>query len=252
MDAQIHWCEARQPLAATRKLAESPPAEGAVRLVFIRQVFGLFSVQLIATAAVASWVVNGGQDVNWLRSHEWLFWLSVMMVFGTVCTVSCCEGAARSYPTNYYFLFVFTFFEAIMVGFISAVFTPQSLLLSTAVTGVVFVGLTMLALTRKVDFAGWGIYGIVGALALASLGAAFGTLQAFGIPVETGLVLYDLLGIVFFSFFIVFDTQRMLVDEGDRRLGLEAGDYVFAALSLYLDIVNIFLHVLSLAGRRKN
>ena len=53
-----------------------------------------------------------------------------------------------------------------------------------------------------------------------------------------------LLGALLFCGYIVVDTQALLT-----RLGPD--DYVFAALSLFLDLVNLFLRLLQLLGQRE-
>ena len=45
------------------------------------------------------------------------------------------------------------------------------------------------------------------------------------------------------------DTQLLL---GNKENALSPEDYVFAALSLYTDIINIFLYILSIVGRARN
>ena len=51
-------------------------------------------------------------------------------------------------------------------------------------------------------------------------------------------------GALLFSSFIVVDTQMML-----SKLSPE--EYMMAAINLYLDIINLFLHLLRLLGERK-
>ena len=51
-------------------------------------------------------------------------------------------------------------------------------------------------------------------------------------------------GAVLFSFFIIIDTQMML-----KKLSPE--EYIMAAINLYLDILNLFLHILRAMGERK-
>jgi len=46
--------------------------------------------------------------------------------------------------------------------------------------------------------------------------------------------------------YLVVDTQLML--GGHHRYALSPEEYIFAALNLYLDIVNMFLFILSIVG----
>eukprot|EP00445_Apocalathium_hangoei_P053302 CAMPEP_0204057612 /NCGR_PEP_ID=MMETSP0360-20130528/134421_1 /ASSEMBLY_ACC=CAM_ASM_000342 /TAXON_ID=268821 /ORGANISM="Scrippsiella Hangoei, Strain SHTV-5" /LENGTH=256 /DNA_ID=CAMNT_0051005101 /DNA_START=36 /DNA_END=804 /DNA_ORIENTATION=- len=226
-------------------------ASGAIRRGFVRKVYGVLSMQLLVTFVVASYVYAGGQNSDWLRSHEWLLWVSVFATFASICLMSCCEQVARTYPTNYIFLFVFTFFEAIMIGFVSATFTWQSVLLAAGVTVLVFLGLTLYAFNSAVDFTGSAPYLFAALLCFALFGLLLAVLPLFGVSIDIGVAIYDCIGVMLFSFFIVFDTQLMLGEWGGHKLGFSVDDYVFAALNLYMDIINIFLHLLSLLGDRK-
>lgn len=46
--------------------------------------------------------------------------------------------------------------------------------------------------------------------------------------------------------YLVVDTQLML--GGKHKYSLSPEEYIFAALNLYLDIVNMFLFILSIVG----
>lgn len=48
--------------------------------------------------------------------------------------------------------------------------------------------------------------------------------------------------------FLAVDTQMIL---GNKQLALSPEEYVFAALNLYTDIINIFLYILAIIGRAK-
>lgn len=48
--------------------------------------------------------------------------------------------------------------------------------------------------------------------------------------------------------FLAVDTQLIL---GNKQLALSPEEYVFAALNLYTDIINIFLYILAIIGRAK-
>lgn len=52
------------------------------------------------------------------------------------------------------------------------------------------------------------------------------------------------MGAVLFGVYLVFDTQIML--GGHHKYAISPEEYIFAALNLYLDIVNMFLYILSI------
>lgn len=48
--------------------------------------------------------------------------------------------------------------------------------------------------------------------------------------------------------FLAYHTQLLI---GNRKYSISEDEYVFAALSLYVDIVQIFLFLLQIVGARK-
>ena len=53
-------------------------------------------------------------------------------------------------------------------------------------------------------------------------------------------------GVVMFSVYLVFDLQMVM---GGHKVALGPDEYVFAALNLYLDVINLFLYILQLLNQ---
>ena len=53
-------------------------------------------------------------------------------------------------------------------------------------------------------------------------------------------------GALIFSFYIIYDMQIMM--GGKQKYSVSPEEYIFAALNLYLDILNIFLFILRIFG----
>jgi len=106
----------------------------------------------------------------------------------------------------------------------------------------VAIGLTLYAVFTKTDFAMlWGAL-IVVIIPMLILGImSFFTWS----PFLTNL--YCSLGVILFGIYLVFDT-RMIV--GGDRLKLSLDDYVIGALILYIDIIQIFLYLISLLSKK--
>ena len=64
------------------------------------------------------------------------------------------------------------------------------------------------------------------------------------------IIAYGAAGALVFMVYIVYDTQLMI--GGKHKYSLDPEEYVFAALNLYLDIINLFLYLLSMIGASKN
>eukprot|EP00440_Ansanella_granifera_P008857 gb/GFBE01009598.1/.p1 GENE.gb/GFBE01009598.1/~~gb/GFBE01009598.1/.p1 ORF type:complete len:253 (+),score=51.28 gb/GFBE01009598.1/:1-759(+) len=246
--------EETDPLLRDAQNHDVKRASVAVRRGFVRKVYGLLTAQLALTVLIAAQIVlaaSASSAEDWIKSHEWLLWLSVFGTIAMMCSLLCCRDVVRSYPTNYIILFAFTAAEAIMIGFVSTMFTPQSLLLAAGVTTLIFLALTGYATFSSTDFTGSAPYIFAGLTGLLIFGLVLMLLPLFGVPVAVATMVYDFLGVVLFSFCIIFDTQLMLGEWGGHKVTISIDEYVFAALNLYMDIVNLFFHLLSLVGERR-
>ena len=62
-------------------------------------------------------------------------------------------------------------------------------------------------------------------------------------------IVYASIGAILFSCYLVYDVQILL---SGKRMQLDPDEYVLAALSLYLDILNIFIFLLQLLQSSSN
>lgn len=223
-------------------------ASNQIRLGFVRKVYGLLSAQLLLTVLIAA-PFQLLDDVQ-LQSHTWLLGLSVIMTLTVICASVCFRDMVRTYPYNYIILFTFTVFEAIMVGFVSASYTWQSVMLCAGLTAMIFFGLTIFAFKTETDFTGFGPYLFGALLSLVTWGFMTFVLAACGFQVDWLIMLYDLAGVLVFVLYIVYDTQLIIGGE-HKAHKFSIDDYTFAALTLYLDVIQLFLRLLRLLGERK-
>lgn len=113
--------------------------------------------------------------------------------------------------------------------------------MAVGICGVVCLGLTIFAMQTKWDFT--VLSGSLFALLMALM--MFGILALF-IPSKTLYIFYASLGAALFSVYLVFDVQ--LIMGGKHKYAISPEEYIFAALNLYLDIINIFLYILAIIG----
>ena len=62
--------------------------------------------------------------------------------------------------------------------------------------------------------------------------------------------MYASIGAFLFSCYIIFDTQLMM--GGKHKYAIDPEEYIFGALNLYLDIINLFLFILRIIGASRN
>ncbi|XP_060566450.1 protein lifeguard 4-like [Ruditapes philippinarum] len=212
-------------------------AHVSIRLGFLRKVYGIVTAQLLVTTLV-SFACYINEDFNFYLSKN----PSVMLIafIGTLGTLFALMVKRQETPTNYILLAVFTVLESLTVGVVVAKYDKMVVIEALALTLAVTVALTVYTLQSKRDFSSWGagLFACLWVLILAML------IQIL-IPVDIVDRLISAGGAILFSMFIVFDTHMMMHK-------LSAEEYIMAAINLYLDILNLFLHILRLLGDRKN
>lgn len=63
-------------------------------------------------------------------------------------------------------------------------------------------------------------------------------------------IVYSSIAAFIFSMYLIYDTQLML--GGKHKYSISPEEYIFAALNLYLDIVQIFMHILAIIGNSRD
>jgi FtsH-binding integral membrane protein len=196
------------------------------------------TVQLLATAAVSGASMMSVTYKNWIQTNPWMMWVSL---FGSFIFLGLTFWKRKSYPTNLLFLAGFTAMEAYSISVIVS-FTDSHIVLQALVfTLGIFVALSLFACQSKYDFTSWVPY-LFGALWVVIL---FGFMSAFfpyNSTVELG---YGVICALIFSGYILVDTQMIM-----RHYHVE--EEIAAAISLYLDIINLFLAILRILNSQNN
>lgn len=209
-----------------------------IRNQFVRKVYSILTVQLIATAALSSISFFSNGYKAWIQSHPGLVWASL---FGAMIFMGLTYWKRKSYPTNLLFLSLFTLTEAYSISVIVSFYQTSIVLNATILTAGIFVFLTVFACQSKYDFTSWMPY-LFGALWGLVL---FGFMSMFLPYSSTGELVYGGLAALIFSGYILVDTQMIM-----RHHHVE--EEIAAAISLYLDIINLFLAILRILNSQSN
>jgi FtsH-binding integral membrane protein len=213
-----------------------PVRTGAERATLVRRTYLLVLASVIVTMFGVSFSLSTPPVFNWAARHPIITMLGMFLPL---------IGAMRFrnvFPTNIGLVFLFTFIEGIFISpFIYVLGQTQPGVIGQAafLTLATFGALTIYAFTTRRDFSAWGGFFTIGLVVLivtsllnmffqnptASLWIAGATVFVFG-----GL--------------LIFDTWRL-------RNVYGPDDYVQAAVAIYLDLLNMFLAILSLLGGRR-
>ncbi|XP_046920356.1 glutamate NMDA receptor-associated protein 1 lifeguard isoform X2 [Dermatophagoides farinae] len=212
----------------------------AVRLGFIRKVYGILSVQLAITFGFVFAISGSDKAQEWTRQNSWLMFVALAVVLVTMITLACCGDMARKTPHNYICLFLFTLAQSFLVGVTASLYQFQIVIYAVLITGVICLGLTLFAFQTKIDFTIFN--GMMFIIFIVFV--MFGFIMMFFPRSNTMHLIYSCIGAFLFSAFLLIDTQMIL--GGSHKMQFSAEDYVFAALTLYLDIINIFMYMLQI------
>ena len=209
---------------------------------FISRVYSILWLQLVVTSAF----VGGCSQIKQLQNFRLsdlgfaLFYMSVIITLSMTCCLFCLRSSLTRCPGNCLYLSLFTILTSYMIGYAGISYNTTTLLLSGISTLGIVTGLSLYAIQTKYDYTNTGGYLISGLLGII----LFGFMVSF-VNVPVIHIVYSSLGSIVFSFYIVYDTQ-LIVGGEHRKIMFHTDDYVLAAISLYLDIINLFLYLLDL------
>ena len=205
---------------------------------FIRKVYGILTCQLFLTAGI-SYLCTLGDRTAFINAYPYVhlpLFIANMVLLGAV------YAFRKRSPLNLLLLGIWTGVMAVTMGFITAVYVEagESNLLFEAVgiTGAAFVSLTIFTFQSKIDFSFMGA-GLYVGLNLLIMFSFLSLLVGVSLP-----LLYSVAGTVLFSAYIIFDTSRLIKD-------FQPDEYINASIQLYLDILNLFLYILRILGKKK-
>ncbi|CAK1585918.1 unnamed protein product [Parnassius mnemosyne] len=220
--------------------------EQTIRRGFIRKVYSILMCQLLISTGFIALFLFHEPTKRWVAQNNYLFWVAFVIMFVCLIAMSCCPDVRRKAPTNFIFLLIFTLAMSFLLGISTSVYDVSEVMMAVGITAGVCLALTLFAFQTKWDFTMLG-----GALVAASMVLLlFGIITIF-IPRNNIVnLVYASAGALLFSLYLVYDTQLMM--GGKHKYSISPEEYIFAALNLYLDIINIFIFILSIIGSSKN
>jgi len=220
-------------------------SEKSIRMAFIRKVYGILMIQLSITVAFISLFVYHPAVKEYSRGHPEMQWIALIMTFILLIVLACCSDFRRRWPLNIVLLGLFTLCEGFMLGSVASYYRSEDVLIAVGICAGVCLSLMIFAMQTKWDFTAFGGILFVCVIVLFIFG-----IVAMIIPGKVITMIYASLGALLFSCYLVFDTQLMM--GGKHKYSISPEEYIFAALNLYLDIINIFLYILALVGGSRN
>lgn len=131
-----------------------------------------------------------------------------------------------------------------MTGAIASYYSTKAVFLALGITVLVCVAVTVFCFQTKVDFTKCaGFFAVLGIVVFVT-GIITAIVLSFKYMPWLHM-LYAGIGAVAFTLFLAYHTQLLI---GNRKMTIEPEEYIFAALTLYVDIIQIFLFLLQIIG----
>ncbi|KAM6934018.1 protein lifeguard 3 [Xenentodon cancila] len=216
----------------------------SIRHTFIRKVYLILTMQLAVTVSVVTVFTFVDPVRRFVIRYPGIYWASFVVYFVVYCILICCKESRRRFPCNLVLLGVFTIALSYMSGTISSYYETKAVFFAMGITAVVCVAVTIFCFQTKVDFTSCGGFLCISAVLLMIIGIVTAIVLSFQY-VPWLHMLYAAIGAIIYTLFLVYNTQLLI---GNRELSISPEEYIYGALSLYVDIVHIFLFILQVSG----
>lgn len=226
----------REETMAYRGIQTAASVSVGERLAFLKKVYSLLAAAILSST-VGAFVGMGPlyPVVSSLGLLSFLFFIGAFFFL---------MFAQRKPGLNMVALFSFTTIAGLMIGPMLNRYVAAGaggiVVEALALTTVTFVGLTAYAMISKKDFSFMSGFLMTGLIILIVGGV-------INIFLQSSMMhfVFSGAGVLLFSGFILYDTSNIL-----RNYSTD--DYVSATVALFLDIFNLFIHLLSLLGMTRD
>ncbi|CAH8846384.1 unnamed protein product [Trichobilharzia szidati] len=222
-------------------------SEKSVRHAFIRKVYLILTAQLLVTSTFICTFLFSYRVKYWVARNSWFYYLSYAVFLCTYIALVCCPSVRRRYPGNIIALSIFTLAFSYMTGTITSYYDTQSVLIAVGITACLCIAISIFAMQTRIDITKCTSLIFVLSIVVMLTGIACIIVYAVSGPNRVLQAVYGGLGALLFGVYLAFDTQHIM---GGREQELGAEEYIYGALQLYMDVVNLFLMILSLFGSR--
>lgn len=213
----------------------------------VSRVYGWMALGLAVTGWLAAMIGTREAFLSYLMTHQIFFWGLIIGEFMLVVALSGWVNSMTVGAATLAFL-TYSAFNGITLSVIFALYTASSIASTFFITASTFGVMALYGTTTKRDLSSMGnllIMGLIGII-IASVVNLF--LKS---PAIYWITSYA--GILIFVGLTAYDTQR--IKQLSQQGGWESEDgkklAILGALTLYLDFVNLFLHLLRVMGKRK-
>ena len=211
-----------------------------LRKKFVRKTLFTFSLSLFTTLGFCIGFKNLPNANNFIKSElgEALYILSLSTTFLTMFVCLCCEDLLRKTPSKYIIYSLFVLAVSNSLGITSIYISSDILYISIIITTGTTTSLILYSFIASTDFTEYYTYIVAIFMSLFFIG--FVNIIFHNTIIQ---IIISGGGALIFACFIVFDMQ-MILGQKHIKYKYSVDDFILAAMSLYLDVINMFLYII--------
>lgn len=214
---------------------------------FLNKVFSTMAIGLLISGVVA-----------WFGSS---FYLSIVMKFPAILIISVIAElvvglyfSARLFKmekaTAWTCYIIYSILTGLSLSLIIRTYTTGTVVFAFISTVILFVCMSVIGHTTKIDLTRFGSLIMVGLVAIMITSL----LNLLLFKSEMLNYTMTVVGVLIFLLLIAYDMQKLktFYERGSFDVGFQEKMMLLGAFSLYLDFINLFLRLLQIFGRRSN
>lgn len=211
---------------------------------YMTSIFNWMILGVLISAGGAWLGIQSGLPA-WFAAHSGYFLIAVLAPLGIIVAMGMGMQNASVGALRLGYLAI-ALIEGLVITVILSKYSPTSVMAVFMATSASFAGLSLWGYTTGKNLSGWGNFLIA---ALWGLIAVM-LIQMF-VQIPGMSMLISIAGVLIFSGLIAYDTQTLksmyrLTDDADEQSRI----VLWGAVTLYLDFINLFLHLLQLLGQK--
>ncbi|GBE61393.1 conserved transmembrane protein [Babesia ovata] len=211
-----------------------------VRHEFVKKVFGIVTLQLAATFGFLFTTLYVEPMKEFFEERPYIGIVAIVIFIVLSVLISCKRTLAHRKAVGAGLLVVLTSCMMLSLTCMAVKYGIFEVTVAAGITAALTLGIAIFAMQTKYDFTGWLTY-----LFCISLALIVGGIIMALFPNRIMRIVYSSIGALLMCIYLVVDIQMAV---GGKKYEWTIDDYVIAALCIYVDIVSLFMHLLSLVG----
>lgn len=217
---------------------------------FMSGVYKWMCIGILITFGISYYVSITPSLIQTILMNKILFYGLIIAELGAVIYLSAMVNKISAMSATMVYI-IYSALTGLTMSVIFLVYTKESIQSAFILTSFSFAGLSIFGYMTKKDlgpigtFCHMGLWGLIG----------FGFISLFfpSMMTSTASKVYGIAGVIIFSGLTAYDTQKIknmniIGNEGSEE---DHKETIMGALTLYLDFINLFLHILRLMGNRR-